>query len=81
MLHSSIGLDWLGIWLLIVIGYYCVGILLAVWRQPNDDSFLIAMIHWGMMPLLFWLVPFSSYLRQAVVSFWRGMDWIPPPSE
>lgn len=64
-------------YLLGVCAWTCIGIGLATWRQPTDETFLIAMILWTSAPFWVWLTPFSPALRQTIVSFWRGMDWKP----
>jgi hypothetical protein len=70
--------NWLAIGLLLgAIAYHGIGILLAAWRQPNDEMFLIAMIMWAFAPFWIWLAPVSRTLRQVIASFWRGMDWKP----
>ncbi|KKK93080.1 hypothetical protein LCGC14_2696470 [marine sediment metagenome] len=67
--------NWWAIGLLLgVCGWNILGIYLMVWRQPSDETFLIAMILWASAPFWVWFTPFSQSLRQVVIGFWHGMD-------
>jgi len=60
------------IWAFVAFVYYFGGLLLALWRQPDTESFIVANMFWSLIPLTFWLYPFSYGYRSCVRCLWYG---------